>query len=183
MSAAPGSPDRGDLHLFTMATWVYMLHVDGVEASDEGIRSACDGIRAATDPSVGNGAAEKLVERIRSLVSSGEPEAVSTAAVALYGDRARLDLGEGDRAERTARIRKYHFASHLPWLARIWEREGSAVRPGWLLVERVTDEVTAADPNPWNTVDETRRLPVSDFLVLWELDGCTSVHLSGPAAA
>lgn len=182
MSAAPGSPERGDLHLFTIATWVYTLHVDGIAASDDAIRSACDAIRAATDPAAGNAAAEQLVEGIRALVPSGEPSVVAAAATRLYGDRAKSDLGSGDRAERTSRIRKYHFASHLPWLARIWEREGGEVRPGWLLVERVTDEVTAADPNPWNTVDETRHLPVSDFLVLWELDDCTSVHLSSAQA-
>ncbi len=103
---------------------------------------------------------------------------MASVATALYGDRVQRDLGAGDRVERTARIRKYQFASQLPWLARIWERQGESVRPSLLLVERVTDEVTAADPNPWNDIDEDRKLPVSDFHVLWELDGCASLHLS-----
>lgn len=183
MSAAPGGPETGELYLFTIATWVYTLHQDGIVASDEAIRTACDGIRAATDPTAGNAAAERLVAGIRETFPSSDPAVVAASATRLYGDRVKNDLGTGDRAERTSRIRKYHFSSHLPWLARIWERSGSEVRPGWLLVERVTDEVTAADPNPWNEVDETRHLPVSDFLVLWELDGCSSVHLSAPAPA
>ena len=45
-------------------------------------------------------------------------------------------------------------------------------------VDIVEAEVAAADPNPWNDVDETRRIPVGDFQVLWELDGCTAVHLA-----
>ena len=175
MSAAPGA---GEQHLFTVATWVYTLHVDGVVAANEGVRSACDAIRAATDPAAGNAAAERLVAGIRELVPSGDPQAIAAAARSLYGDRAKDDLGAGDRVERTSRIRKYQFSSHLPWLARIWEREGDAVRPGWLLVERVTDELTAADPNPWNEVDETRHLPVHDFHVLWELDGCSNVYVA-----
>jgi hypothetical protein len=52
------------------------------------------------------------------------------------------------------------------------------VHPSWLLVERVTDEVTAMDPNPWNDVDEERHIPVQDFQVLWELDACSSVYVS-----
>src|SRR5688572_26106735 len=180
MSAAPGGPETGELYLFTIATWVYTLHLDGIAAADEGIRSACDAIRAATEASAGNAAAERLVAGIRELVPKGEPATVAAAATKLYGDRVKDDLGVGDRSDRTSRIRKYHFSSKLPWLARIWERNGAEVRPGWLLVEHVTDEVTAADPNPWNEVDETRHLPVSDFLVLWELDGCSNVYIAPP---
>jgi hypothetical protein len=192
MSATPAGME---LFPYTFATWVFTLFVDGVVPGDDVSREACEAIRAAQDAEVGNAASERLVGRARELVGDGsDAEAVTAAARRLYGDRIRSDLGEGDREERTHRIRKYQFASQLPWLARIWERQatdaGGTVRPGWLLVERVTDEVAAADPNPWDEVDETRRLPVGDFQVLWELDGCTNLYISsegptldvGPAA-
>ena len=163
---------------YTLATWVFTLHVAGVEAQDEAVRDACRRILAATDAATGNPASEALVAAIKKHGTDGEPDAIARAAQALYGDRIKRDLGEGDREVRTARIRKYQFASQLPWLARVWERANGQVRPEWLLVERVTDEVTAADPNPWNEVDETRHLPVQDFHVLWELDGCSNVYIS-----
>ncbi|MEQ1501455.1 MAG: hypothetical protein ABMB14_04450 [Myxococcota bacterium] len=176
--AGNGSTQGTELFPYTFATWVFTLHVDGVPASDDGIRAACDAIRAATEPGAGNQAADRLVARIRELVPDADPRTVEAAARRLYGDRLRTDLGAAsDRDGRTAAIRKYQFASQLPWLARIWEREGDRVRPGWLLIERVTDVVRAADPNPWNDVDEGRELPVSDFHVLWELDGTTNLHL------
>jgi hypothetical protein len=182
-----GAPAGTELFPYTFATWVFTLAVDGVVAADDRCREACEAIRAARDADSGNAAGELLVARLRELVGDGsDPDAVAGAARSLYGDRVRDDLGRGDREERTHRIRKYQFASQLPWLARIWERAaegegGAAVRPGWLLVEQVTDEVAAADPNPWNEVDERRRLPVGDFQVLWELDGCTNLYV-GPVA-
>lgn len=182
MSAAPPGTE---LFPYTFATWVFTLSVDGVVAADDRVREACEGIRAATDAEAGNAAAERLVGRVRELLGDRtDTDSVAAAARELYGDRVRSDLGQGDREERTHRIRKYQFASQLPWLARIWERRDDAgaasVAPSWLLVERVTDEVAAADPNPWNDVDEARRLPVGDFMVLWELDGCPSLYV-GPA--
>ena len=64
-------------------------------------------------------------------------------------------------------------------MARIWERsEKGEVAPVWIIVERVTDEVTAMDPNPWDDIDEERHIPVNDFQVQWELDGCSSVHIA-----
>lgn len=177
MSAAPTGTD---LFPYTFATWVFTLHVGGVVAADAALSGACDAIRAAGDAAAGNAASESLVARVKALVPDGAPATVMAAARGLYGDRARSELGAGDRAERTARIRRNQFASQLPWLARIVERTAAGVvQPGWLLVERVTDEVTAADPNPWNDVDESRHLPLGDFLVLWELDGNTSVHIGG----
>ena len=50
--------------------------------------------------------------------------------------------------------------------------------PTWLVVERVTEEVLAMDPNPWNDIDEERHIAVGDFHVLWELDACAAVHVN-----
>jgi len=164
---------------YTLSTWVFMLHVDGVPAADAGVAEACRGVLEATDESTGNAAGEALVDAVRGLIGDATPPEVQAAAAKLYGARATGTMGTGARDERTARIRKYQFEHQLPWLARVWERsEAGAVQPVWLLVERVTDVVRAADPNPWNDVDEARLLPIDDFQVLWELDGCTSVHLA-----
>ncbi len=163
---------------YTFATWVFSLHVAGIRAGDAIVAEQCQQVLEATEAGAGNAAGEQLVSRVRELLAGDDVEAVGQAAMALYGDRVQRDLGAGDRMVRTARIRKYQFSSQLPWLARIWERQGDTVEPSWLLVERVTDEVTVADPNPWNEIDEERRLPVSDFHVLWELDDCSNLYVS-----
>ena len=168
-----------DLLPYTFATWVFLLHMGGERADNEAVAEACDAILSAQDEEQGNAAGEKLVATVQGLLEGDAPEQVLEAASNLYGVRTAAALGDGDRGERIARIRKYQFTRQLPWLARIWERgDDGHVRPEWLLVERVTDEVTAADPNPWNDIDETRHIPVGDFQVLWELDACTSVHLA-----
>lgn len=172
------APSGADLLSYTFATWVFLLHVDGEKADDAAVVAACDAVIQAEDESTGNAAGEALVASVKKRLSSDTPDAVLHAAAALYGPRAAATLGQGSRDERTTRIRQYQFSRQLPWLARIWERTDAGVVPSWLLVERVTDEVRAADPNPWNDIDETRHLPVSDFHVLWELDACSAVHLA-----
>lgn len=167
-----------DLFPYTFATWVFMLHVDGVPAGDPAVASACRSVLDAGDETAGNAAGEALVRAVRELIGDGGAEAVQAASRKLYGARASATMGQGTRDERTARIRKYQFEHQLPWLARVWERSESGVGPSWLLVERVTDVVHAADPNPWNDIDEARRVPIGDFQVLWELDHCASVHLA-----
>ncbi|MEQ1565631.1 MAG: hypothetical protein ABMA64_08340 [Myxococcota bacterium] len=173
MTAAAGP----ELFSYTFATWVFTLHVGGVRPADERVAAACDAVRAAADEGTGNAAGAALVEQVRALVPDAAPATFEAAARRLYGERLRTDLGAGDREHRTAAVRRYQFGAQLPWLARIWQRQDGAVAPVWWLVERVTDEVRAADPNPWNDVDEAPSLPVADFQVLWELDGCTSLHL------
>lgn len=172
--------DRDDAFVkLTFATWVYQLFAAGVAPDDETLHERCKAVQNAPDRTTGDAAGAALVDRVGELIgASHDADAVTAAAKRLYGERVATALGEGDRDERTQRIRKYQFGRSLPWLARIWERRDGAVRPSWLLVERVTDEVTAMDPNPWNDIDEERRFPVSDFHVLWELDGCTSIQLS-----
>jgi hypothetical protein len=172
------SPSPEQIVAVTCATWAFELHVDGVVANDAAVADACAAIQAATEATAGNAAAEALVARVLALLGGTGPEEVAGFARALYGDRVQRDLGAGDRDARVTRIRKYQFGKSLPWLARVWERVGGSVQPQWWIIERVTDEVAAMDPNPWNDVDENRRLPLGDFQVLWELDACTAVHLS-----
>lgn len=167
-----------DATAYAVATWVFVLHVDGRTAADPELASACASVLSASEEAAGNAAGEQLVARVRALLAGDDPGGVEAFARSMYGERLVVGLGQGDREERLHKVRKHQFTSNLPWLARIWERSGDGVAPAWLVVERVTDEVTAMDPNPWNDIDETRHLPVSDFQVLWELDGCTAVAVA-----
>ncbi|MEZ4319058.1 MAG: hypothetical protein R3F61_16200 [Myxococcota bacterium] len=172
------SPDPHAMTSYALATWVFLLRVDGVEPDDAELASHCAAVMDAAEEAVGNAAGERLVERVKAMLAGISPDDVTAFARTLYGDRVNTGLGGGERSDRLSRIRKYQFDRNLPWLARIWERNGGEVVPSWLIVNRVTDEVTAVDPNPWNDIDETRHVPVVDFQVLWELDGCTAVALA-----
>lgn len=173
------STDRTEALNYALATWVFLLHVDGVESGIESIARGCAAVASAQDETTGNAAGETLVQTIREALDGSEVEHVQAFARKLYGERVDTELGAGDRTERLSRIRKYQFDSNLPWLARIHERhDDGTVEPTWLLVERVTDEVAAMDPNPWDDVDENRRIPVGDFQVLWELNACAAVAVA-----
>lgn len=165
---------------YTFATWAFELFVAGVDPADDSLSERLRTALTAKDPESGEAAGHSLVDRVAEILGADEgPDGVLAAAQGLYGERAKGDLGRGERDERTTRIRKYQFGARLPWLARIWERqEDGGVAPGWVVVEEMTDQVLAMDPNPWNDIDEKRVYPVSDFHVLWELDGCTSVHIA-----
>jgi len=162
---------------YALATWVFLMHVGGVTPDDADLCAHCEAVAVAQDETAGDAAGEALVERVKAMLGGIDPNDVESFARSIYGDRVGTGFGEGARADRLSRIRKYQFDQNHPWLARIWERQEGQVAPVWLVVERVTDEVTAVDPNPWNDIDETRHIPVSDFQVLWELDGCTAVAL------
>ena len=163
----------------TLATWVYQLHASGTDAAHEGIAVACRAVAEATDEAVGEAAGMALVAAVSEGLNAEDPAGVAAAAAEIYGERVSGALGEGDREERKARIRRYQFAAGLPWLARIWSRSDAGdVAPLWVIVERLTHEVTAMDPNPWDDVDEERHIPVDDFQVLWELDGCSCVAVN-----
>jgi hypothetical protein len=163
----------------TLATWIFLLHVDGHHADDADVHQACANVAAATEEASGNAAGLALVERVAAALDGTDVDAVTSVLRQWYGERLDTELGKGSREERIHRIRQYQFSHSLPWLARIWERQqDGSVAPTWLVVERVTDQVTAMDPDPWNDIDETRHLPVQDFQVLWELDACTALSLA-----
>lgn len=171
-----GVLERADAFVFTLATWVYLLHSAGVHGSDTEVHALCAAIDAAENAAAGDAAGVALVTHVRAAVADASGASVAEFARSLYGDTVDTELGAGSRAARTGRLRVYQFSVSLPWLARVWVRTPDAeVRPLWLLIERVTDEVVAMDPNPWDDVDEERHLPVPDFHVLWELDGCTAI--------
>jgi hypothetical protein len=178
------SYEAGELLDYTLATWVFELWVAGVQAADPEVAAACAAVQSASDAESGEAAGRALVASLSGRAGDGSPEGVGALARSLFGERVLADLGLGEREARLGRIRRHQFGQRLPWLARVWSREASGeVRPSWWLVEQVTDEVTVADPNPWNDIDEVRRVPVPDFQVLWELSGCASIAVARAAAA
>ena len=162
---------------FTLATYVYLLADAGISASDDAVRAACDALRAGGQ---GESAADidALGAALVDAVEAGIGDADLPGALACwYGaDHIATDLGDG-RDERLQHARKYQFNHSLPWLAEIVDRfPDGAVRPHWVLVERVTDAVSCMDPYPWDDLDEEVQIPVIEFLVKWELAGVRSAR-------
>lgn len=179
MSDQPGSRD-GNLRV-ALTTWVYALHAAGAALADPEVAQACAGVAGASDSAAGDTAGKALIELVAARVdrAGSDPASVRAVAKGIVGETALTTIGGKDREERLHRIRTYQFAHGVPWLARIVERHGDgSVGPSWLLIERVTDRVRVMDPNPWDDVDEERTLPLADFQVLWELDGCTNVAIA-----
>jgi len=173
MTGADYDPET--LRAYTFATWVFLLHASGVESVETTVRDHCIAIVEATDEETGEAAVMALIDN----VSGGLGDGVEALAGALYGDRVSSEMGEGNRAERSRRIRMYEFKNWLPWLAKIYQRSDQGdVSAVWVVVERLSNEVSIMDPNPWNDIDEEYDLPVSDFHVLWELAAKASVHLA-----
>ncbi len=164
-------------HLPTaLATYLYLLHEAGHPVSDGDVAAAVGGIASSEDP---DGAGQALVELLAGRLGGGddaEPESVAALMATLFGeDHVETDLG-GERWDRARNARRYHFRHNLPWLARIVDRFPSGLGTHWVLVERVTDEVTCMDPYPWDDLDEEYAMPVLEFMVKWELAGGDSVR-------
>lgn len=164
-------PLRQDGNLtVAFAAWMVLMNARGSAPTSDELASVVAAVRDQAS-------ADALLHLLGDRIEGTRPEDVQALATALYGDRVRVDLGEGDRGERTRRIRRFQFEHSAPWLARIYERHQDVVQPTWIVVESVTDEVLALDPDPFDGLDEERRIPIADFMVLWELDGCSSIAL------
>ena len=167
-----------DPHLpVTLATYTFLLRAAGHSVADAAAEAACAAFAKGERPADELGA--DLVAAVGLHLRGDDAAAVTAALAALFGDLAvRTDLGAGpDREARVAAIRRAHFGNHLPWLARIVDRlPGGDVGFRWVLVEAFDAAVKVMDPNPWDEQDEERELPVTDFLVQWELGGAVSVR-------
>lgn len=152
---------------FTLATWVYIGHVRGREVLDPQIRAACETVTSSTDTdAAGHALAALLEER-----TEDDFSAVAALAASLFGPAVESEL-TGDRDARVREARRYQFRTQLPWLARIIDRApDGTVRPHWVLIEQVSDVVRVMDPYPWDDVDEEMDVPLTDFMVKWELAG------------
>ncbi len=162
-----------------VATWTFLLHARGVPSDVLPVRRRCEALSELRDDTKVADAGNALIDEIVTLLDGEDGASIEAAARLLFGDRVATDLGAGSREERLVRLRRHQFAVGLPWMARLWElRPDGGVLPGWLVIDGVTDMVRALDPNPWNDIDEERRLPVGDFLVLWELGGNAAVYVA-----
>ena len=90
----------------TIATWVYQLHASGTTSAHEGVLAACEAVAAAADQKAGDAAGMALIDAISEILEGSEPGDISAAASAIYGDRVGSALGDGERSERTARLRR-----------------------------------------------------------------------------
>jgi len=175
--AATTAAKTGELAT-TLATWIFLLFDSGHTTSNDALNAACAELtdpENTEDPNV-------LGQKLAVLVEAAVGEAATGAEVSawlggLYGAEHISSITGDSRADRLQAARAYQFQSSLPWLAVVVDRfpDGS-VGPHWVMVERVTDTVTCADPYPWDDLDEEYEQDVHDFLVKWELAGLQSVH-------
>lgn len=175
----PEAPKTGDLPI-TLATWVFLLDQRGIRPDHAGLRAACDALVAAGrsgDDADWGALGEALVDTLRGALLGADEATVTALARGLYGDQHITGDGGGSREQRLAAARSYQFKSGLPWLARIYDRfPDGTVGPHWVLVEQITDTVTCMDPYPWDDLEEEYQAPVADFMVKWELSGCTTIR-------
>lgn len=164
-------------HLPTaLATYLFLLNDAGHAVQDPQVASAVAALGTAADADAAGGALVALLEDRLGGVTDPEPAQVVALMQGLLGaDRIATDLGDA-RWDRARNARRYHFKHNLPWLAHVVDRFPSGLGTHWVLVERVTDEVTCMDPYPWDDLDEEYSLPVLEFMVKWELAGGDSVR-------
>jgi len=163
------TPRAGDLAT-TLATWIYLLHETGRRPQDGAVLAACAALSDA------GGAADAQGQALVALVATGlggseEPANVRSYLEGLYGETATGGLPPGgDREGALRALRTYQFRTSLPFIARIYDRfPDGHVGPHWVMVERVTDQVTCMDPYPWDDLDEETHQPLIEFMVKWEL--------------
>ena len=197
------TPKAGDLAT-TLATWLFYLDQAGHRASDASIASALDRLSALGRLQAEMLAAAERQEyaeaaRIQALLGDEDhnPDTLGQTLVravetSLTGDDvgdvlawAQAQLGsdhihadfEGDREARSQLVRQTTFITGLPWIAQIIDRfPDGHVGPHWVMVERVTDHVRCMDPYPWDDLDEEIEVPLTDFMVKWELAGCAGLR-------
>lgn len=158
----------------TFATWVYLLHRQGLLPADPAVAAAC----AAVDAQ-GEAAAPALQTALRRLLPGDTVADVGAAARALYGAAARLDFAAGADAEaRAGALRRASFGDSRPWLAWIADRRDDTLDTALVMVEQLAESVTLMDPNPWDDVAEERVMPSAEFLVRWELAGAHALKIA-----
>ncbi len=165
----------------TLSTWIFILFNGGTAADDAGITAACEAIRDAGEDAEIDVLGQALVDAVMAALACEAPDLAAVAALAerLYGaELVATDLGEpSDRTERARGVRRYQFGRNLPWIARIIDRfPDGTVGPHWVMVEEFTESIKVMDPYPWDDVDEQYEIPLTDFMVKWELAGCESLR-------
>ena len=199
------TPKAGHLAT-TLATWLYYLDQAGHRAKDDAIAAALDAISSISrlqaemlaaaerqdyataasiqtqiqDPSRDpDRLGQTLVDAVTaSLDGLGSADIHAWAADQLGAQHIGADFGD-TREERIQFVRQMAFRTGLPWLAEIIDRfPNGQVGSHWVMVERVTDHVRCMDPYPWDDLDEEVEIPLTDFMVKWDLAGNTGLHWS-----
>ncbi len=163
--------DAGNLW-FTLSTFLFLVRRSGRPVADAQIEAACAAVEAGQGSVHALG--QRLVDAVRARIQHNDYEGVMVAVQELVGaDRVRPAPAADTREERIVAVRRALFGRSLPWLAVIIDRfpDGSVGRH-WVMVEQFTDVVQVMDPYPWDDRDEERTLPITDFMVQWELAGC-----------
>ena len=149
-----------------------------LEANDEAIQSFLNGLYG--DNIFDDVDIHSLgMELVAAIEETLDPNANSAT---LYGwlteryDNIANTWDFNSRDELISNIRKHSFQSSLPWLAQIAERQDDKVVTHWVMVEKFTDTVSCMDPYPWDDIDEEYELPLTDFMVRWELAGTNSIR-------
>lgn len=170
----------GDLAT-TLATWIFLLHQSGHMPDDAAVRGACLALNQAGPDDDVDALGQDLAGAVRdALGGDGSSANVAAWLGLLYGSETIGSFGGESREDRLRAARSYQFQSSLPWLAEIIDRfPDGTVGPHWVMVERITDTVTCADPYPWDDLDEEYDLDIVEFLVKWELAGLNSVRWQG----
>lgn len=159
----------GDLQI-TLATWLSAVRDAGHPLLDPRIDAAAVALSAATGAEArAQGAA--LVALLREgLDDDASPAAVAAYLNGLLGEGKVGPVTAGDRDSRTRALRSYQYRTSLPLVARIYDRfPDGTVGPHWVMIERVTDQVSCMDPYPWDDIDEAIWMPLIEFHVKWEL--------------
>ena len=162
----------GDLPC-TLATYVYLLDCSGNRAQEETVGATCDQIRdaIASDSDV-EALGGQLAQQLESLLEGNDP---GSLLAKLYGETTLTSEFGADRLGRLQDIRRRQFESMTPWLAELVERsEQGEVKAHWVLVEKFDETVTCMDPFPFDRLEEERLMPLGEFVVKWELTGCSA---------
>ena len=173
------TPRAGELSV-ALATFLFLLHARGQGAADPEIAGACQAIADLGPDADADATGQLLVDLIDARLAGTDFDSVQSFLGGLLGaDKLSSDLGDS-RDERARNMRRYHFGHNQPWLAQIIDRfPDGEVGAHWVLVERVSDVVTCADPYPWDDLDEEYDAPLNDFMVKWELLNCPSIRYTG----
>ena len=181
-TAAAAVAKLGDLRV-TLATYLYLVREAGHAIVDPTLAEACAAVSAAgATEAAAAGAA--LVDAI-ALAPDADPAAVQAFLDGAFGAGkvGALPMPTGAATGREARaraLRSYQFRTSLPLIAQIVDRfPDGHVGAHWVMVERVTDQVTLMDPYPWDDVDEEVSVDLIEFLVKWELAGTVSFAFVG----
>lgn len=159
----------GDLQV-TLATWLTFVRSAGHALLDPRLDAAVVALSEATGAEA-RALGPALVALLREgLDDEASPEAVAAYLNGLLGAGKVGPIRADDRDARTRALRSYQYRTSLPLVVRIYDRfpDGS-VGPHWVMVERVTDQVSCMDPYPWDDVDEAIWMPLVEFHVKWEL--------------